>query len=205
MRRSPLAFLCLILFCIVTGAIAQSLPAGYAVQDGISGKNQVFADLDGDGNRDILAVVENNGQTMVYASLQEGKLILKSKDAPRCCNQIELAKNVIVLHSNGMRGFYIWRFRYNPSLHNFQLIGMDTESFGNAVHDASGTSSFNLITGDFEAKYNSWNEKQKKLIALTPVKKKLKPGREILLTDFGDESDDYVLGLMQKFLPKEVR
>jgi hypothetical protein len=203
MRQAILIGFLLSYFLSAGSVRSQTLPKGFSIQEGTSGKNQLFGDFDGDNRGDALAVIEGGGQTLVY--IATAKCSFKSKDAPRCCSYIERSKNVIVLHSTGMRGFYTWRFRYNTAFKNFQLIGMDTESFGNAVHDGSGTSSLNLLTGDFEAKYNSWNEKRQKLIALPAIKKKLKIGRRIFITDFGDESDDYLFNLTYKYLPKEAQ
>jgi hypothetical protein len=41
----------------------------------------------------------------------------------------------------------------------FELIGYDTESFGNAIHDGAGTESVNLLSGIYEySVYTATNE-----------------------------------------------
>lgn len=185
-------------------AAAQDI-TGYTLQEGIHGINELAADFDSDGKQDTISVIERGDHLYVCASLQNGQLALQSKDAPYCCSYLEFVKNVVVLHSTGMRAFSTWRFRYNAALRNFQMIGWDTESFGNGANDGSGTSSLNLLTGTFIAKYNSWDRKQGKLIALPVVSRKVKITRRILLTDFGEDSDEWLSNLTHKLLPAAVQ
>jgi hypothetical protein len=95
------------------------------------------------------------------------------------------SKNVVVLAINYMRASYTYKFRYDPKLKQIKVIGYDNEQFGNAVNDGSGMSSYNLLTGAFEANWNHWNDKKKQLIADPKISKKL-PIKTYLLKDFSD-------------------
>ncbi len=185
---------------------AQSLPSGYKLLEDAPASVSISADLDGDGKRDAFrAVVRSGGEdAQLMAQLANGKT-LTSGALSMCCGSISAKGGVVDVHSKGMRGFAYYKFRWEAAAGDFRLIGYDTESFGNAANDGSGTSSLNLLTGSYEAAFNNYNEKQEKLIALPKVKRKIAVSKKIYLRSFNETADSWLADLNAKYLPKEVR
>ena len=205
--KSLLPLLTLVL--ILTGAAqsgAQSLPPGYGPLEDAPGTVTVSMDMDGDGRQDAFCAALRHGEedARLLARLASGKT-LSSGTLSMCCGSITAKGTVVDVHSKGMRGFTYYKFRWEAAAGDFRLIGYDTESFGNAANDGSGTSSVNLLTGAYEAAFNSWNEKRGKLIALPKVKRKIAVSRKIYLRTFDEAADSWLADLNAKYLPKEVR
>ncbi len=204
------AFLVTTLGLFPFGAFAQTpkLPAGYHIQMNASGQpNIVRYDFDGDGANDVVCAIEKGEEEDVklMATLRNGKIVLSSKSTSTCCGSMSQKSGVIDVHSKGMRGFSYYKFRWDKPAMDFRLIGYETESFGNAAHDGSGTSSLNLINGDFIAEYNSWNEKKQDLVTLPKVKRKIPVSKKMYLKNFGDDMDEGLATMTHKYLPKAVQ
>ena len=206
------SLICIIYFILfgLSAATAQNsfLPTGYHVQANGSGTpNELRADLDGDGRPDVFRAIEQGEgeDAMLMAVLKGGKAILYSHPLSMCCGSLSQKNGVIDVHSRGMRGFTYYKFRWDAGAKDFRLIGYATESFGNAANDGSGKSSLNLLTGDYEAAFNSWNERSQKLVALPRIKRRVTIGNRIYLKEFGEAEDEWLAMLNAKYLPKELR
>ncbi len=189
------------------GAQAPKLPSGYRLQEDAPASCMVKADLDGDGSPDwfCAAVKDGDDEARLLALLKGGKVMVQSGPLSMCCGSIAVKGAVVDVHSKGMRGFTYYKFRWEAVAGDFRLIGYDTESFGNAANDGSGFSSINMLTGGYEAAFNSWNEKRGKLMALPKVKRKIVVSRKIYLKSFDEAADSWLMALNAKYLPKEVR
>ena len=186
-----------------------SLLKAQAVQqvqtDGSGELMELTYDFDGDGRKDVFAAVESAGGDDPRLMAKIGKRTLYSKPLSMCCGSISQKKGVIDVNSKGMRGFTYYKFRWDPRVKDFRLIGYATESLGNAANDGSGKSSLNLLTGDYEAAFNSWNEKREQLVALPKVRRKIAVGKRIYLQQFDDTIDEWLAALNSRQLPKELR
>ncbi len=129
------------------------LPEGYAVANDVNDSALILkADFNGDKIKDQFVVIEKEGNAKLMALISKGgkqyrTITHKSLDFFDCCSSISFGKNILTLTSNGMRYFEYYKFRYNKKLQTFELIGYDTENFGNAIHDGAGTQSVNLLSG----------------------------------------------------------
>jgi hypothetical protein len=152
------------------------------------GQNKISYDLDTDGKVDKLELVNtDDGMKITYALSSQGNKVISTQNITTAGDQrtVSMSKNVVVLAINYMRASYTYKFRYDPKLKQIKVIGYDNEQFGNAVNDGSGMSSYNLLTGAFEANWNHWNDKKKQLIPDPKISKKL-PIKTYLLKDFSD-------------------
>lgn len=148
---------------------------------------KVTYDFDGDKKTDVFQIKDG---LLVYALSSQGKKEVKSKGGSYADRTwLKLQKNVVVFHCQFMRASNTFKFRYDSKLKQFKLIGYDNEQFGNAANDGSGTSSYNLLTGDYIANWNIYDYKKEELVARPTIKKKL-PVKVYLLKDFGDDMID---------------
>ena len=208
MKRLLLIILALLTFSGEISAQDPKLPAGYMIQESASGSpNLLRGDFDGDGKRDVFCVIQLKGSEdgKLMAVLKSGKTVLYSHTLSMCCGSVSQGNNVITLHSRGNRYFTYYKFRWEAQAKDFRLIGYDTESFGNAVHDGSGNSSLNMLTGDYEAEFNVWDEKTKDIKSLPKVSRKLKLERRIYLRQFGENAADWLMEVDMASRPKELR
>ncbi len=182
------------------------MPPSHSLQSGI-GSNPIKADFDGDGKRDEFYVAEESENTDGYfIALMSTCGRIESPVVPLCCGSVDQkGKGTLRAASKGMRGFSYWTFRWDAAAKDFRLIGYDTENFGNAMNDGSGTSSLNLLTGDFVAAFNSADVKSGELRALPKVRRKVVVSRRIYLQKFDEAADAWVADLARRNFPKEVQ
>ena len=163
-----------------------ALTLGFAQAQGKQSQ-KVSYDFDGDKKTDVFQI--KNG-VLAYALSSVGNKEVRSKGGSPADNTwLELSKNVVVYHCQFMRGTNTFKFRYDPKIKQFKLIGYDNEQFGNALNDGSGRSSYNLLTGDYQANWFYYDEKKQDLMPKPAIKKKW-PVKTYLLKDFGEETID---------------
>lgn len=151
------------------------------------GKQKIAFDFDGDKKADVFQIKDGK---LSYALTSQGNKTITSKGGSYADQTyLELKGNVVIYHCVFMRASNTFKFRYDTRLKAIRLIGYDNEQFGNAVNDGSGFSSYNLLTGDYKAQWNYFDQKKGELMAAPPVAKKY-PAKVYLLKDFGDEVVD---------------
>jgi hypothetical protein len=166
---------------------------------------KLSADLDGDGKADEIWLDGDNGKLLYQLSSQK-KATKSTKviDIAGLNPTLSIQKNVVQLKLQAMRGGSSYKFRYDKAGGDLRVIGYDSENFGPASNDGSGTSSYNLLTGDYIANWNHYDEKKEKLIALPTIKRKA-AAKKYYLSGFSDEVMNEISGIDQKFLPAELR
>jgi hypothetical protein len=142
-------------------------------------------DFDGDGTSDVVQI---KGEQLCYSLSSLGSKEVKSQmiGYEGDMLNLELKKNVVVLTIGFMRATNTFKFRYDAKLKQFKMIGYDNEQYGNAVHDGAGASSYNVLTGDYEAQWSYYDEKKEETLAGAPIRQKLAV-KTYLLKDFGDK------------------
>lgn len=131
------------------------MPAGYAVMNDASEHPlRIEKDFNQDGRKDLMAVMQKDDHVRIFAFISKGPsgfrtITHQDPDYFECCSVMDYTKNVLKLTTRGNRYFQTYTFRYNRQFANFELIGYDSESFGNAIHDGAGTQSVNLLTGRY--------------------------------------------------------
>lgn len=148
---------------------------------------KVSFDFDGDKKADVFQI--KSGHLSYTLSSQKGKETQSQGVSYSDRTWLELSKNVVVYQCAFNRGQNTFKFRYDPKLKQFKLIGYDNEQFGNAANDGSGRSSYNLLTGDYVANWNYFDNEKEVLVARPEVRKKL-PLKTYLLKDFGEAMID---------------
>lgn len=131
------------------------MPAGYVVlNDANERPLRIEKDVNQDKRNDLVAVMQKGDHVKIVALISKGAkefrtITHQDPEYFECCSTMEFTKGVLKLTTRGNRYFQTYTFRYNRQLANFELIGYDSESFGNAIHDGAGTLSLNLLTGRF--------------------------------------------------------
>jgi hypothetical protein len=154
----------------------------------LSAQTIVRHDFDHDGKRDKVYVLQTNQGRRLCYQLTSNKNKTVSSFLFTECNSTSLTykENKVVATNNGMRFFYYYTFEYDIILKDFKLIRVDAERLGNCVHDASGKSKYDLMTGVYSAQWYHYDESKKQLIQL-PIIKTRKPVKLWLLKNYGDD------------------
>jgi hypothetical protein len=202
---------CFLLMMMIysSASIAQrGIPANHRIQRDESGMPQLLrTDLDGDGKRDSVMIIEKEARTdgRIFVLLSSQRSPVLSAPIGLCCGSLTLNKNVIVAITRGMRGFGTFRFRWEPVTKDFRLIGYDTESYGTASGDGSGKASLNLLNGAYEGAFFHWDVVCAELAPLPPVKRTLKLNRKIYLSHWSEESEQWLYDVMNAQLSAAMR
>lgn len=153
-------------------------------------ETKVTADLDGDSKPDKFWLA---GDQVQYQLSTQKNVTKSSKalDISSFNNSLSITKNVITLSMWAMRYGHTLKFRYDKASGDFRIIGYDSENFGPANNDGSGTSSYNLLTGDYVANWNRWDEQKEKLIPEPTIRKKI-PAKKYLLLKLDDKQLDEI-------------
>jgi hypothetical protein len=155
----------------------------------VNGQNQVSIDFENDGKKDIAILKQTeDGYFIQYTLSSDGKkhstkIITRGGQE----NTLTVSKNVLVINSQWMRSESYSKFRYDKKSRQVILIGYDTSNYGNLSNDGSGYSSYNLLTGYYEANWNSFDETKNELVPLPTVTKKL-PIKIYTLENFSDQT-----------------
>lgn len=182
-----------VLFLIFIFAISHmkaqfKLPEGYTISLDMNDSSlSIKADFNKDGKKDLFAIISNQEKTRLVSFLSKGKKFVmhlsKEMEYFDCCSSILFEKNILKLSSNGMRYFEYYKLRYNPKISTFEVIGIDSESFGNAAHDGAGTQSLNLLNGQYE--YSFYTANSDSTGTTNTGNKKLKLPVKYTITNFG--------------------
>jgi hypothetical protein len=170
-------------------------------------QTSVSADLDADGKSDkVNLIAGEDGFKMTHAlSGQRNKVVSTARiRAGGQQNTLAVKKNVLVLSCQFMRAIYTYKFRYDPALKQLRLIGYDSEQFGNAVHDGAGASSYNLLTGNYEAQWNYFDKKKNDLVAAPKISRKFSP-KPCLFSAFGDAIVEELGGVDYSLVPRQLK
>ena len=164
------------------------LPAGYTLsKDANEVPLKLEKDFNQDGHKDLVAVMQKGEQVKIFAIISKGAKAFRTithQDPSyfACCSSMEFIKGIVKFTTLGNRYFQTFSFRYNRQLSNFELIGYDAESFGNAIHDGAGTQSLNLLTGRYMyTLYTAINEEDGKS---TEGNRRLKLPKKYTLSNF---------------------
>ena len=124
------------------------------------GQNQIQIDFENDGKMDNANLKKTEeGYFIQYTLSTDGKkhttkiITMGGQE-----NKLTVKKNVLIINSQFMRGENYFKFRYDKKQKKIILIGYDNNQYGNASNDGSGSSSYNLITGNYEANWYSFDE-----------------------------------------------
>ena len=167
-----------------------NMPEGYQLALDINDSYLILThDFNKDGMIDTFAVIEKEGNAKLIAILSKGsksKITITHNEGNfySCCASIVYKKNILTLTTKGMRYFEYYKFRFNKKLANFELIGHDTESFGNAIHDGAGTKSVNLLTRDYE--YSTYSAIDENSGETKSGKRKIKLPKKFTLSNFNE-------------------
>ena len=183
----------LLLLCLVKNTVVMAqlkLPEGYVIANDVNDSALILkADFNGDRIKDQFTIIEKEGNARMIALISKGPKQFTTLTHPEleffdCCSTIAFEKNVLTLTSRGMRYFEYYKFRYNKKLLTFELIGFDTESFGNAIHDGAGTQSMNMLTGMYE--YSVYTAKDENDGTSKSDKRKVKVPKKYTLNNFNE-------------------
>jgi hypothetical protein len=184
--------LSLLLLLSISATAQIKFPVGYTVQKNMEGSpNEIRTDFNGDGKQDVFAVINKGEDTKLFAAVSnaKGAYVVSTHSTLNffdCCNRIELKGNIVKVFSNGMRYFENYTFRYNKTNFGFDVIGFDSESFGNAVHEGAGARSLNLITGDYISIHQEVDINNPENYDVVQKKKKLKLPKKYTLKNFNE-------------------
>lgn len=158
-------------------------------------ETKVTADLDGDRKPDRFWI---NGDKFQYQLSTQKNVTKSSKalDIEGLNNSVSVTKNVISLSMWAMRSGNFLKLRYDKAVGDFRVIGHDSENFGPATNDGSGKASHNLITGDYVANWNRWDEVKEKLIPEPTIKKKI-PSKKYFLLKLDDKQLDEIYSTVE--------
>ena len=152
------------------------------------GQNALVKDIDLDGIRDTVYIdAEKSTIVCVLSSMNYKPVFSKPIEILNETSGISETKNGFEFFNSWMRAGYKNQFRYNSKTKKVQLIGMSRYEFGNAVHDGSGESSVNLLTGDYIGNWNYFDIGTDRLVKIPTIRKKMK-FKPINLEDFSEDT-----------------
>lgn len=132
----------------------------------------VLSDFDGDKIKDKVYVDQDNmGIAYELSSQKFKKVFAPFEDS----GEISLvpSKNGFKIDINHMRAGNSYQFRYEKETGKMRLIGMSRYEFGPASNDGSGESSVNLLTNEYIAEWNYFDDFKNKLIKIPTIKQKM--------------------------------
>ena len=170
------------------------------------GQNQIQIDFENDGKMDNANLKKTEeGYFIQYTLSTDGKkhttkiITMGGQE-----NKLTVKKNVLIINSQFMRGENYFKFRYDKKQQKIILIGYDNNQYGNASNDGSGSSSYNLITGNYEANWYSFDENKNELFLLPTISKKL-PIKIYTMDNFSDKTIEEIDDIGYKLLPEKLK
>lgn len=179
---------------------------GLFFSSSIVAQTSISYDFDNDKKLDKMILTEKDQGYIITYTLTTQKKTFTSKPITIAgqSNSIKMSKNVIVLSSQFMRGENTFKFRYDEKLKQIKLIGFDNNQYGGATNDGSGLSSYNLITGQYEANWNHFDEKKNELVPVPKLSKKY-PIKNYTLNNFSDDVIDKLYNVGYELLPAYLK
>jgi hypothetical protein len=89
-------------------------------------------------------------------------------------------------------------------LKQLKIIGFDNTQYGNATNDGSGTSSYNLSTGQYIANWNHFDERKNTLVAVPKISKKY-PLKNYKVNQLKDEVISQLQDVGYELLPSYMK
>ncbi len=177
----------------------------------MSAQTALEYDFDGDGKTDRVSLIQQEDEFHMsdeykityFLSASGMTFTTPTLTSGGQSRTLKLQKNVVVLACQFMRAENTFKFRYDPKLKQMKLIGFDNVQYGNAANDGSGNSSYNLLTGVYEATWNYYDHKKEQLIALPKVTKKY-PIKNFTLNKFSDAVVDQLYNVGFDLLPERL-
>jgi hypothetical protein len=152
------------------------------------GQNALVKDIDLDGKSDTVYIdAKKSTIVCVLSSMNYKPVVSKPIEILNETSGITETKNGFEFFNSWMRAGYKNQFRYNSKTKKVQLIGMSRYEFGNAVHDGSGESSVNLLTGDYIGNWNYFDIGTDRLVKIPTIRKKMK-FKPINLENFSEDT-----------------
>ena len=168
--------------------ISGVIPPGYSIVITKEGEAVVYGDLNKDGQRDAVALIEMRGDTsydqfqevllVVFTADRHGQLqmaaatenlggasLLYSDDGPL----LAVKNQVISYHHQSMRHHMVLKFRYEIKDGDFMLIGKDYTDYG-GMADGPGKVSINYLTGVKLTNNSTWDDETEEVLELAQVK-----------------------------------
>ena len=135
-------------------------------------EKEIKADFDGDKILDKVYVDQDNmGIAYELSSQKFKKVFSEFEDSGEI--SLDPAKNGFKVNVNHMRAGSSQQFRYEKETGKMRLIGMNRYEFGPANNDGSGESSVNLLTNEYVAEWNYFDNNKENLIKIPTIKKKM--------------------------------
>lgn len=169
-------------------------------------QKSVSFDFDNDGKKDKMIIDQKDQEYAITYTLSTQNKTFKT---PMITvggqeNSLKMSKNVIVFHSQYMRGENTYRFRYDDKLKQLKIIGFDNTQYGNATNDGSGTSSYNLSTGQYIANWNHFDERKNQLVAVPKISKKY-PLKNYTVNQLNDDVISQLQDVGYELLPSYMK
>ena len=161
-------------------------------------QQSVSLDLDNDGIDDQVNCMNiEQGFKISYnlSSQKDKNFVTETVTVGGQAQSLTASKNILILKMQYNRAENYYKFRYSTKLGRVIMIGFDTKAYGNATNDGSGTSSLNLLTGDYQGKWKKFNAKTKTLVNKPVVVKKF-----TVKTYFLDDLSDMYLTTLDSFV-----
>ncbi|MBL7764924.1 MAG: hypothetical protein JNJ58_02440 [Chitinophagaceae bacterium] len=156
------------------------------------GQNIVISDFNEDGKPDTVALISNDSSMIAFMGLSgSGSNRKVSRRLDRFSDKVFISdfegNSKFKITLSWMRYLEVYTFRYNAVQKDFELIGLDTEDFGNAAGDGSGKVSINFLTKEKVTAINHYNQREGKLETGEEKKSTIKLERKIFLAGFNPE------------------
>jgi hypothetical protein len=162
----------------------------FGLSTSLFAQKTIKVDLDGDKILDKVTLTKPNemgfGNKILYTLSTQKNRQFSSGVIEGGRIGLEAKKNILIVTISPMRSVQTAKFRYDKALKQVKLIGYDDEQFGNGMNDGSGHSSYNLLTGQYEALWHRYDEEKKKLVAQPKIVKTI-PAKTHLLKGFTGE------------------
>jgi hypothetical protein len=172
----------------------------------LNAQTVVSIDFEGDGILDSAKIMNSKEgyKLLITLSTKGNKKYVSQEFLGGQENSLLATNNVLRMHNQFMRGENTFTYKYDQKLKQVKVIGYDNTQYGSASNDGSGSSSYNVTTGQYVANWNHWNTKTNTLDPVPKIIKKL-PAKSFLFANFGDRMIDDFYNIDSKLMPEYLR